>query len=71
MKDRSLLYAIICLAPVVIPSQYGIYSIPTMWLLDKNGMLADTNGRDGLEEKVAKLLAQLVSLTDKCRAGRG
>jgi thiol-disulfide isomerase/thioredoxin len=41
-----------------IAAKYGIHSIPTMWLLDKNGKLADTDGRDGLEGKVAKLLAQ-------------
>ena len=41
-----------------IAAKYGIHLIPTMWLLDKNGKLADTNGRDGLEEKVEKLLAR-------------
>ena len=39
-----------------IASRYGIHSIPTMWLLDKNGRLADADGRDGLKEKVEKLL---------------
>jgi hypothetical protein len=29
-----------------------------MWLVDKNGNLADLNGRDRLEEKVEKLLAR-------------
>jgi thiol-disulfide isomerase/thioredoxin len=41
-----------------IAVKYGIHSIPTMWLLDKNGRLADTDGRDDLEGKVEKLLAQ-------------
>jgi hypothetical protein len=41
-----------------IATRFGIHSIPTMWLLDKNGMLADTDGRDGLADKVAKLLAR-------------
>ncbi len=36
--------------------QFGIMSIPTMWLIDKKGNLVDFNGRDNLEEKVAKLL---------------
>lgn len=36
--------------------KFGIMSIPTMWLIDKNGNLVDFNGRDNLEEKVAKLL---------------
>lgn len=41
-----------------IATKYGIHSIPTMWLLDKNGRIADTDGREGLEEKVLKLLAR-------------
>jgi thiol-disulfide isomerase/thioredoxin len=41
-----------------IARRFGIHSIPTMWLVDKNGRLADTDGRDGLEDKVEKLLAQ-------------
>jgi thiol-disulfide isomerase/thioredoxin len=39
-------------------TQYGVRSIPAMWLVDKNGNLADLNGRDRLEEKVEKLLAR-------------
>jgi thiol-disulfide isomerase/thioredoxin len=38
--------------------EYGINSIPTMWLVDKKGNLNDMNGRDGLEAKVEKLLAE-------------
>jgi thiol-disulfide isomerase/thioredoxin len=38
--------------------QFGIDSIPTQWLVDKNGNLRDLNGRDNLEEKVEKLLAE-------------
>jgi thiol-disulfide isomerase/thioredoxin len=41
-----------------IATRYGIHSIPTMWLVDKNGMLADTDGRDDLRAKVEKLLAR-------------
>ena len=37
---------------------YGINSIPTMWLVDKKGNLRDLNGREDLEEKVKKLLAE-------------
>ncbi len=37
--------------------EYGISSIPAMWLVDKRGNLVDTNARDGLEKKVEKLLA--------------
>jgi thiol-disulfide isomerase/thioredoxin len=36
--------------------KFGIMAIPTMWLIDKKGDLVDFNGRDKLEEKVAKLL---------------
>lgn len=38
--------------------EFGINSIPTMWLVDKKGNLRDTNARGALEEKVAKLLAE-------------
>jgi thiol-disulfide isomerase/thioredoxin len=38
--------------------EFGINSIPTMWLVDKKGNLHDINGREGLEEKVGKLLAE-------------
>ena len=41
-----------------IATRFGIHSIPTMWLLDKNGKLDDTNGRVDLPDKIAKLLAQ-------------
>jgi len=38
--------------------QYGINSIPAMWLVDKKGNLRDMEARGALEEKVAKLLAE-------------
>ncbi|MDB6065145.1 MAG: Alkyl hydroperoxide reductase/ Thiol specific antioxidant/ Mal allergen [Pedosphaera sp.] len=38
--------------------EFGINGIPTMWLVDKKGNLRDTNARGGLEERVAKLLAE-------------
>jgi thiol-disulfide isomerase/thioredoxin len=38
--------------------QYCIHSIPTMWLVDKKGNLRETNAREDLQEKVAKLLAE-------------
>ncbi|MFN0077822.1 MAG: TlpA family protein disulfide reductase [Prosthecobacter sp.] len=41
-----------------ISTKYGIESIPAMWLLNKKGMVVSTNARDGLEETVAKLLAE-------------
>lgn len=36
----------------------GIESIPTMWLVDKQGKLRDLNAREGLAGKVEKLLAE-------------
>jgi thiol-disulfide isomerase/thioredoxin len=39
-------------------SKYGIRGIPTMWLVNKKGELADTNGRADLASKVEKLLAE-------------
>ncbi len=39
-----------------ISSRFGIQSIPTMWLVDRNGNLADLNARNGLEQKIENLL---------------
>lgn len=41
-----------------IGQQYGINSIPTMWLIDKKGVLRDMNARGDLEGKVRNLLAE-------------
>ena len=41
-----------------LAKEYGISSIPAMWLVDKKGNLVDMNARNGLEGKVEKLLAQ-------------
>jgi thiol-disulfide isomerase/thioredoxin len=41
-----------------ISAHYGVTSIPTLWLIDKKGMVVDTDAADGLEDKVAKLLAE-------------
>lgn len=38
--------------------RFGISAIPAMWLIDKKGNLRDLAARDGLEEKVTKLLAE-------------
>jgi thiol-disulfide isomerase/thioredoxin len=38
--------------------QYGINSIPAMWLVDKKGNLRIMEARGGLKEKVEKLLAE-------------
>ena len=41
-----------------IGTEYGINSIPAMWLIDKKGNLRDMNGRANLAEKVEKMLAE-------------
>jgi thiol-disulfide isomerase/thioredoxin len=41
-----------------IGGEFGINSIPTMYLVDKNGKLRDTNARENLAAKVRKLLAE-------------
>lgn len=38
--------------------EFGITSIPSMWLVDKQGILRDLEGRENLAEKVEKLLAE-------------
>lgn len=42
----------------VFGEQYGIAAIPTMWLVDQQGILRDLNAREGLEEKVENLLKE-------------
>jgi len=37
---------------------FGVGLIPTMWLVDKQGVLRDLNGAGSLEQKVEKLLAE-------------
>ncbi len=39
--------------------EFGITSIPTMWLVDKKGNVQDLNARDNLAGKVEKMLEQL------------
>ncbi|MDX1951158.1 MAG: TlpA disulfide reductase family protein [Verrucomicrobiota bacterium] len=41
-----------------IAQEYGIHSIPAMWLVDKQGVVRDINARDDLVGKVQKLLAE-------------
>jgi thiol-disulfide isomerase/thioredoxin len=40
--------------------QYGVFSIPTMWLLDKRGNLRDTNARFNLERRITSLIEEQV-----------
>ena len=39
-------------------ARFGIESIPTMWLVDKKGLLRHVDAREDLEAKVQKLLAE-------------
>jgi len=39
-----------------IAEEFAISSIPTLWLVDKKGILRDLNGREDLEAKVEKLI---------------
>ena len=41
-----------------LAEEFGITSIPTMWLVDKKGGLRELNARENLPEKVEKLLAE-------------
>jgi len=41
-----------------ISSEFGIQSIPTMWLVNKKGFVVTTNGRADLEGQVEQLLAE-------------
>ena len=41
-----------------IAQKYGIDGIPAMWLVNKQGIVADTDARKGLAEKIEKLLAE-------------
>lgn len=41
-----------------ISSDYGITSLPAMWLINKKGMLSSTHGEAGLAEKVGQLLKE-------------
>lgn len=38
--------------------EFGITGIPTMWLVDKKGLLRDLNAREDLQAKAEKLLAE-------------
>jgi thiol-disulfide isomerase/thioredoxin len=39
-------------------TQFGIHSIPAMWLVDKKGVLRELNARNNLAGKVQKLLEE-------------
>jgi len=41
-----------------LAQKFAVRSIPRMWLVDKKGMVVDTDARENLAERVEKLLAQ-------------
>jgi thiol-disulfide isomerase/thioredoxin len=41
-----------------ISTGFGIHAVPAMWLVNKNGYVVSTDGRDDLEGQVEKLLAE-------------
>jgi thiol-disulfide isomerase/thioredoxin len=41
-----------------LAKQWGVAGIPTMFLLDKKGILREVDARDGTDAKIAKLLAE-------------
>ncbi len=41
-----------------ISDEFGVSTLPSMWLVDKKGVLRDIQGRVDLEKKVDKLLAE-------------
>ncbi|MGV3771749.1 MAG: TlpA family protein disulfide reductase, partial [Verrucomicrobiales bacterium] len=44
--------------PVSYMEEFGIEAIPTMWLVDKKGIIRETEARQDLEAKVKALLAE-------------
>ncbi len=44
-----------------ISQEFGINSIPAMWLVDKSGQIRDLNGRDQLAYKVEQMIAEQIS----------
>ena len=41
-----------------ISNGFHIRQIPTMWLVNKNGLVADIEARGNLDAEIAKLLAE-------------
>ncbi|HEX4085021.1 MAG TPA: TlpA disulfide reductase family protein [Chthoniobacteraceae bacterium] len=41
-----------------ISSSYGIDSIPRMWLVNRKGMVVDTDAEEGVKDKIGKLIAE-------------
>jgi len=43
-----------------IATEYSISAIPSMWLVDKTGVLRNLEAREDLEKKVKELLAEKI-----------
>jgi len=41
-----------------VATHFGVHQIPALWLIDKNGRLADTDAAKDLQGKVSRLLAE-------------
>ena len=54
--NKSSGFAILGVPSNDFGQRFNIHSIPTMWLFDKSGNLADANARDNLADKVAKMI---------------
>ena len=54
----QLLVLVAVLAFWQFGTEFGIDSIPTMWLVDRKGNLRDIEAREDLAGKVEKLLAE-------------
>ena len=54
-----LCYSILkCYTENEISFRFGINSVPTQWLVDKKGILRETNARFNLEASVERLLKE-------------
>jgi hypothetical protein len=42
----------------LVSNSFHIRQIPTMWLVDRNGLLATTTARGHLDDEIARLVAQ-------------
>ncbi len=42
----------------MLAKEFEVFEIPTLWLVDKKGFLREIDVREGLADKVEKLLAE-------------
>jgi thiol-disulfide isomerase/thioredoxin len=41
-----------------VPQEFGVHAIPTIWLVDRHGILRDVNGREDLARKLEALIQE-------------